>query len=234
MIRVAYMNGMGLIAQDVEVWSPGTGPTYRDLLNDQAAQAAAVVVFETFARARGVYDGEIEGDFGPKCEAAWQALMPGASGPTTTEMLDGLDALSAAAFRPLETRYALGIARDKYLATLGVRQYGPNPDAESSRYGLESGSEAWDPLRARSTEAYAETVPADDMAGDYGVDESAQVTEVGTTETTAAAAAGGAAPRRKWLAPVVVVVVLAAAGGVAWWAVKRSRRGSRRIVRQAA
>jgi hypothetical protein len=123
--------GYGLVAADVEVWlGPFMADHYRRILGNPAVLDAATKAFQRYAVIRGLYaSADIDGDWGRLTERAWNALLPGASGVTTTRALERLRDLAPDRFL---TQIQLGIAaaRDNYLRRLGRIQTSPDPTAE--------------------------------------------------------------------------------------------------------
>lgn len=203
--------GLGLVAEDVASWAIGYEPVYRDLLQDIPAQIRQVQGFQRYCQSRGIYSGPIDGYWSPATEAAWQALMPNAAGPTTPRMLEGLRVISAN-FATHEIQLAIAVSRDAWLRTQGIYRDVPLPGvvAESSTI------RAWDPV---VDPAGLEVNPSDGNGEEPLADEGDDPgTPVDANTITTAAPGAGATPYRMGTGTKVLLMALGVAllGGISY------------------
>lgn len=133
--------GYGLVAADVETWlGPFMADYYRRIQGNPSAYAAATQAFQRYANSRGLYTfgpRDPDGDWGNRTEAAWNALLPGASGVTTARALERLRDLAPDLFLT-QIQLGIAVARDQYLRGRGVIQTAPDPGTQA-RTGVPGG-----------------------------------------------------------------------------------------------
>lgn len=215
----------GLIVTDVGIAWPGMEYMYLAVKDNADQQMAAVVKLQEYAHTRGLYQygpRDPDGAWGSRTEAAFRALLPGASGPTTTRMLGGLMALSAVAFNKYSTIFGIAVSRDNWLRKVhNDQQLETDLSAQNEQGTLTEGPASWDPTSPRSDDVVVQTT--DTLAPEEGANPSADVDAV-VDDNVATSSGSQVQPRRAYVGMAVGGLVLALAVGAVVMALRKPRR----------
>ncbi len=222
----------GLLVTDVGIAWPGLEYMYLAVKDNAEQQMAAVTKLQEYAHSRGLYQygpRDPDGGWGPRTEAAFRGLLPGASGPTTARMLGGLMALSSAAFGKYSTIFGIAVARDNWLRrTQNDQQVETDLSAQNEQGTLDQGPAAWDPTTPRSDDVVVHTT--DTLAAEEGANPSADVEAVVDDNV---ATGSQVQPRRAYVGMAVGGLVVALAVGAVVVALRsKPRRTPRRTRRR--